>query len=172
MDVNIGRLAAQPTHGGLVDEDAGTRQGEPLLGRSGAQQQSAHAGRLPDANRGHVGTDKLHSVIDGQAGGDGAAGRVDVKRDVALRVLGRQKQHLRDDEIGDGVVNWRTQKDNVIAQQARVDIIGAFAAAGLFHDHGHQHHVGIIFLHKGLLLGKRRTRHSSPFWPEIRGAPR
>jgi hypothetical protein len=73
------------------------------------------AKRLPDAVGNHVVLDELHGVVDGQARGDGAAGRVDVERDVLFRVLALQKQHLGNDEIGHLVVNGRAKKDDVVA---------------------------------------------------------
>ena len=43
-------------------------------------------------------------------GGDRAARRIDVKLNILLRILRLQKQHLRDDQIGDLVVDRRPEK--------------------------------------------------------------
>ena len=71
-----------------------------------------------------------------KAGGDGAARRIDVKRNVLFRILALQKQHLGDDEIGDLVVDGSTKKDNVVAKQTGVDVVGALAPARLLNHHG------------------------------------
>ena len=39
--------------------------------------------------------------------------RVDVQRDILLRVLGGQKQDLRDDYVRDVVVDGRTQENDI-----------------------------------------------------------
>ena len=56
---------------------------------------------------GDVGLDVLHGVVDRQAGGDRAAGRVDVEGDVLLGVLRLEEEHLGDDQVGDVVVDRR-----------------------------------------------------------------
>src|SRR3546814_4765936 len=53
--------------------------------------------------------DELHGVVDRHAGGDDAAGRVDVQADVLLGVPGLEEQHLRDDDVGDVVVDAADQ---------------------------------------------------------------
>src|SRR3546814_8535602 len=75
--------------------------------------------------------DDLHGVVDRHAGGDDAAGRVDVQADVLLGVLGLEEQHLRDDDVGDVVVDAADQEDHPLLQQARIDVVRALAAAGL-----------------------------------------
>ena len=66
----------------LVDHDVGIRQREPLAFGAGAQQHRAHARRLADAVGVHVAGEILHRVVNRQAGGDAAAGGVDVDVDV------------------------------------------------------------------------------------------
>ena len=51
-----------------------------------------------------------------------------------------REQHLRDDEIGYLVVDGRTKKDNVVAQQTGVNVVGALAPARLLNHHGNQCH--------------------------------
>src|SRR6185312_17418210 len=91
VDVNIGRLAAQPAHRGLVDEDPRGGQGEALALGPGRQQGGRHAGRLADAYGGDIGADELHGVVDGQTGGDRATGAVDVERNILFRVFGLEE---------------------------------------------------------------------------------
>ena len=61
-------------------------------------------------------------------------GRVDVEVDVLLRVLGLEEQQLGDDQVGDVVVDRRAEEDDAVLEQARVDVVGALAAAGLLDD--------------------------------------
>jgi hypothetical protein len=65
-------------------------------------------------------------------------GRVDVQADVLLGVLGLEEQHLGDDHVGHVVVDRADQEDHPLLQQARVDVVGALAAAGLFDHHRHE----------------------------------
>ena len=53
-------------------------------------------------------------------------------------VLALQEEHLRDDHVGRLVVDRADEKDDALAQQARVDVVRPLAAAGLFDDDGHQ----------------------------------
>ena len=55
---------------------------------AGGEEELAHRGGQPHAVGGHVALDELHGVVDGHAGRHRAAGRVDVKGDIALGVLG------------------------------------------------------------------------------------
>ena len=58
----------------------------------------------------HVGLDEVHRVEDREPGVDRAAGRVDVERDVLLRVDRLQVQQLRDDDVRDLVVDREPRK--------------------------------------------------------------
>jgi hypothetical protein len=66
--------------------------------------------------------------------GDVATGAVDVDVDVLVRVLGLQVDELRADQVGDGVVDRRAQEDDVLLEQAAVEVVGPLATVGLF-DH-------------------------------------
>ena len=122
-----------------MDQDARVRQGKAFLRRSRGQQRRRHAGRLSDADGGHVRPDELHGVVNRHAGGNRAAGRVDVKRDVFFRVFGLQEQHLRDDQVGDIVIDRSAKKNDVVPQQPGINIVGPLAPAGLLNHHGHKH---------------------------------
>ena len=63
-------------------------------------------------------------------------GELMIKRDVLLRILALQEKHLGDDKIGDLVVDGGTKKDNVVAKQTRVNVVGALASARLLNHHG------------------------------------
>ena len=51
-------------------------------------------------------------------------------------IFGFQKQQLGDDQVGDLVIDRRSQEDDVLFQQARIDIVGALAARRLLDHHG------------------------------------
>ena len=75
------------------------RQGEALALGAGGEKHRAHAGGHADAVGVHVAGEELHRVVDREAGGDGAAGAVDVNVDVLLRVLHLEEEELGDDEL-------------------------------------------------------------------------
>jgi hypothetical protein len=123
----------------LVDHHARVRQRVALAHGACRQQQRAHARRLADAHGADVRLDELHGVVDRHARGDDATRRVDVQVDVLVGILGLQEQQLRHDHIGHVVVDRPpTQEDHALLQQARVDVVGALAAAGLLDHHRHQ----------------------------------
>ena len=66
----------------------------------------------------HVVRDQPHGVVDREAGRDRAAGRVDVERDVAPRVLGGEQEQLRAELVGDRVVDLLAEHDDALVQQA------------------------------------------------------
>ena len=88
----------------------------------------------------HVGLDELHRVVNRQPGRNRPARAVDVEQDVLVGILGLEEQHLRDDQIGDLVVDRRADEDDAVLQQPRKDVVGALAAVGLFDDHRHELH--------------------------------
>src|SRR5215211_7819463 len=75
-----------------------------------------------------------------EPGIDRAARRVDVDRDVLVRVLRLQVQELRDDEVGDLVVDRRAEEDDPLVEQPRVDVELALATRRALDDHGDQGH--------------------------------
>ena len=91
----------------------------------------------------HVGLDELHRVVNRQPCRDRSAGAVDVEQDVLVRIFRFQKQHLRDDEIGDRVVDRRADEDDAVLEEPGEDIVRPLAAVGLFDDHGNELHARI-----------------------------
>lgn len=65
--------------------------------RSGGKQAGAHAGGHPNAGGRHVAAKEFHRVDDSQSGGNAAAGRVDVKLNIAFGIIVGKKQELRND---------------------------------------------------------------------------
>ncbi len=98
----------------LVNHDVGIRQGEAFAFRPRREQDRAHAGRHPQTIGGHVTGQKLHRVVNCQARRDGAAWRVDVKVDVFFPVFHLEEQKLRDDQIGDVIVDLRPDKNDPV----------------------------------------------------------
>src|SRR5579863_1772996 len=123
-----------------MNKNAGIGQGEAFAFVSGQKKEGAHAGSLADAIGDDVVLDELHGVIDGETGGNGAPRGVDVERDVLLGILALEEEHLGDDKIRDLVVDGSTKKDNVVAQQTGVDVVGALAPTRLLNHHGNQCH--------------------------------
>ena len=73
-------------------------------------------------------------------------GRVDVDRDVLVRVLGLQVEELGDDEVRDLVVDRRAEEDDPLVEQTRVDVERALAARRLLDHHRNQgaHSVSLL----------------------------
>ena len=134
-DFHVARLAFGAAED-LVDHDVGVGEGEAFALGAAAEEHRAHACRLADAVGVHVAGHELHGVVDGEAGGDAAAGGIDVEMHLFFRVGHLQEQQLRDDEIGDHVIDRRAEEDDAVNEQAGVDVIAALAATGLFHHHG------------------------------------
>src|SRR5689334_5092936 len=111
-----------------MNQNPRVRQSETFAFGAGGQQQGAHRSTLANANCSHVGTDELHRVIDRHAGGNRAARRVDININVLLRILSFEEEQLGDDQVGDLIVNWRTQKNDVVFQESRVDVERPFTA--------------------------------------------
>ena len=115
VDGHIGDLSLS-AGGGLMDHDLRVGQSQALALGAGGEQKRAHAGSHADANSGYIALNILHRVINGHTVGDGAAGTVDVKLDVLVRVLGLQIQG-GSDKKDDGATSGSDSKkdDNAIS---------------------------------------------------------
>src|SRR3954451_18970261 len=144
MDLDIGRLPLEAAPD-LVDQDLGVRQRHPLSFRAAGKEERAHRHRGADTDGLHVGLDELHRVVDREPVVDRAPRRVDVDRDVLVGILGLQVQELRDDQVGDLVVDGRAEKDDPLVEQAGVDVERALASRGLLDHHRDQRaHAGSL----------------------------
>ena len=121
LDLDVGRRAADAA-GRLVHHDARVRQGVPLALGAGREQELAHRGGEAHAHGDDVVGDELHRVVDGHAGVDRAAGRVDVEEDVGLVVLGVEQEHLGADRVGVLVLDLRAEEDDAFLEQPLVDV--------------------------------------------------
>ena len=135
MQVDIGGLAAETGEPWLVNKDAGIGQRKTLLGCATGEQDSGDGGSLSDASGDHVWFHELHGVVNGEPGCDGAARRIDIELDIAFGIFRLQKEHLSGGQISNMIVDRRADKDDVLFQQPRVNVVSALAAAGLLHDH-------------------------------------
>jgi hypothetical protein len=107
-----------------------------------ASSSEPHRGRLPDAQRRHLGADELHRVVDRHARRHHAARRVDVHRDFFFRVFRFKKKKLRDHQRRHAVVDAAGDENDPLFQQAREDVVCALAAVGLLDHHRNEIHVG------------------------------
>src|SRR5829696_3448597 len=134
VDLDVGGLALEG-RGHLVDQDLRVGQRHALARRAARQEQRPHRHRDADADGLDVRLDELHRVVDREARVHRPAGRVDVDRDVLVRVLGLQVQQLRDDQVGDLVGDRRPQEHDPLVEQARVDVERTLTSRGLLDDH-------------------------------------
>ena len=137
MDLDLGGLALHATKG-LVNHHLGIGQRETFALGPGRQQERAHTGRHARAQRRNIGLDEVHGVKNRQAGADRTARRVDVKRNVLVRILAFQEQQLCHHQVGRLVIDRPNQKDHPLLEQARVDVVRPLATARLLNDHGNQ----------------------------------
>jgi uncharacterized protein YndB with AHSA1/START domain len=103
--------------------------------RSGGEEHRGATCGLPDAPRRHVGPDRLHGVVDREHRGHVAAGRVDVERDVAIRALSFEEQHLRDHDVRELVRQLAAEEDDPFGEEPRVDVERALPGRAVA-DHG------------------------------------
>src|ERR1022692_3526222 len=146
VDIDIGGLSGQALHGWLVNHDARIGQAEALALGALGEQDGRHGGRLADADGDDIGPDEGHGVENRQAGGDGAAGRINVDRNILFRVFRFEEQQLSDDQIGDLVVDRSPQENDVLFQQPGIDVVRAFPTGSLFDHHGDKDRVSHSYL--------------------------
>ena len=138
-----------------------------FLGAPDGEQHGGHRGALTDADGRHVGLDVLHRVVDGQTARDRAARRVDVEADVLLGIGALEVQELRDDQVGDVVVDLRAEEHDAVVEQTRVDVEAALASAGLLDDDRDEgldvrKHRGYSSVRLGSAAARRRSAASVP----------
>ena len=141
VDLDVARLALEAA-AGLVDEHPPVGQRDPLAGRARGEDQRRDRHRDAAADRLHLRRDELHRVVDGKAGVDDAARRVDVQLDVAVGVGGFEVQQLGDDKVRHLVVNGLAEEHDALVEQPRVDVERALAAPVLLDDHRDEGHGG------------------------------
>ena len=100
-----------------MNQNARVRQREPFTFGAGRQQQRAHRGAHADADRGHIGTDKLHRVVDRHTRSDRSARRIDIKVNVLFGIFSFEEKQLGDNQVCDLIVDRRAEKNDVVFQQ-------------------------------------------------------
>ena len=118
-----------------MNHDLRIGQRKTLAFGTGHQQERPHAGGHAHTQRRNLGFDELHGVENRHAGADAATGRVDIERNVLVRVLALQKQQLGHHKIGGLVVYLAHQKDHALLEQTRINFVGTLTAARLLDDH-------------------------------------
>jgi hypothetical protein len=113
MKHDVGRLALEAA-GRLMQHDARVRECEPHFLPAGSQQQRCHGGGLTDAQSGDRRADELHRVIDRKPRRHDAAWRVDVHRDLFLRIVRFQEQELGDHEGRHHILDRTGDEDDAL----------------------------------------------------------
>src|ERR1700676_4085560 len=174
MQIDVRGLTAETGEPGLMNKDARIGQSKAFFGCAPGEENGGDGGGLSNASGNHVGLHELHGVIDGETGGDGTAWRIDIKLDIALGIFGLEEEHLCGGEVGDVIVDRRANEDDVLFEEPRVDVIGAFATAGLFDHHGYKrccaiNRVVVKIFHVRYVSGQARTAVSLRFCCGPRG---
>src|SRR5439155_8533936 len=94
------------------------------------ENQRGGAGRHPGAERADRRMDVAHRVVDGQSRRQRAARAVDVDADLLVGILAVEEEQLRDNQIGDIVIDLGAKEDDAIAKQPGIDVIRSLAAGG------------------------------------------
>ena len=134
LDFDIARLPSAAALR-LMNHDAGVGQGKAFALSARAQQHSARAQRLTDAVSVHVAGQKLHRVVNRQAGGNVASRRIDIQVNVLFLIRHLQKKQLGNDYISHGIIYRRAQKNDPILEQTRINIVHSLPPAGFFNHH-------------------------------------
>src|SRR5690242_14758008 len=122
LDLHVARLTVAALGGRLVDQDPRVRQGDPLALGARREQHRGRTGGLADAAGGDLRLDELHGVVDRHHRRHRPAGRVDVHRDLAVRVDGLEREQLGHDIVRGGVVDLDAQEDNALLKELIVRV--------------------------------------------------
>ena len=109
--------------------------------------------------------DELHGVVDREPGGHDAARRVDIERNVLVRVLGLEEQHLGDHDVRHVVLDRANDEDQAVLQEARIDVVCPLAARRLLDDHRDQVQCSLVHV-----LGPSLTTSPRPRSDQIPSA--
>ena len=142
--------------------DAGVRRRKTHVLVASRQQQRAHGGRHADAGRGHRAADILHGVIDRETCAHRPAGRVDVHGDLFFRVFRFEEKQLSHHQARHMVFDRPGDEHDAFLQQARIDVVGAFAPRTLLDHHGNEVHHHILRLTHSQLLKESSVRLGRP----------
>src|SRR4051795_5758366 len=120
----------------LVDQHPRVGQRQSLARRPGRQEDGGGRGGLAHADGLDVGPDEHHRVVDGHQRRERATGRVDVDRDVAVRVGRLQRDQLGHDVVGRRVVDLHPEEDDPLLEELVVRVGLLHAVARALHEGG------------------------------------
>ena len=127
-----------------MDQYLRIRESVAFTFSSAGKQERSHRHGDTDTDGRDVGLDELHGVVHGEPGVDVPSWTIDVEGDVLVRIVGFEMQQLGHDQVRHLIVDRCPQEDNALVEQARVDIVGSFAAAGLLDHHRDEWTHGVI----------------------------
>ena len=117
------------------DHDFRVREGKSFALFACREEDGAHRSRHADADGRDVRLNVIHGIDDRQPCCDVAAGTIDIKGNIFLRVFGGKEEHLRDDKVCNLIVNRAAEEDNALLEEARVNIICPLAHRALLDNH-------------------------------------
>ena len=133
LNTDVAGLAPSSTQG-LVDHDPRVGEAASLALGARSQQKGPHGGRQAHAHGLHIRLDVLHGVEDAKPVVHRAPRGIDVHEDVLVGVLRLEEEELGDHPVGGFSGYGLTEKNDPLAQQARIDIERPFAPTRLFND--------------------------------------
>ena len=101
-----------------MDHDAGVRQRIALPLFAGGEKEGAHGCGHAETDRIHLRTDEAHRVEDRHAGRNRAAGAVDVKRNVLVRIFAFQEEKLRNDQVRTDIVYLFSKENDSVLKKS------------------------------------------------------
>src|SRR6185295_2820467 len=106
-----------------MNQDSRMRKRISLALRSRGEQYRGHRSGLPHANRHYVGPNELHRIVDRQSRCYRPTRTVDVDRYLAIGILRLEVEQLGDHDVRDHFIDIGTEKDDVLLQEPRVNIV-------------------------------------------------
>src|SRR5213080_4709579 len=111
----------------LVNQYCRVREAEALALLTGSKKYCTHTHRHTYTYCRNIWLDPLHSIIDSQTSIDHSTRRVDIQVDILGCILTLEEKQLRYSEVGNIIIDWRTNKDDAFLEQARIDIHSTLA---------------------------------------------
>ena len=102
-----------------------------LAGRAAAEQELRHRRREADAHGCDFAAQRLHRVVDREAGVDLAAGGVQVERDRQVGVLGFDDEELGAHPLGERTVDRAGEHDPSLLEHAAGDVVAEGDGIGI-----------------------------------------
>mmetsp|Transcript_11770 Transcript_11770/g.17156 ORF Transcript_11770/g.17156 Transcript_11770/m.17156 type:complete len:283 (+) Transcript_11770:105-953(+) len=126
LNLNIGSLTLRTTQR-LMNHNPRIRKRLSLPGRTSSEEKGTHRSGHTEADGLNVAGDEFHGVVDGEAGGDGSTGGVDVEGDVLVGIFVGEVEELGDENVGDFVVDVGSEEEDAVFEEARdyVDLAGS-----------------------------------------------